>query len=229
MSIGKLCEKTGSECSGSCDDAPKAPPQPSWAANLLKSSFYNALDLCFDDVKAEPKRILMIGGCRQRDFAQYIALVLPGSEIVLVDPDAEEARKAKEEICCRFKFIDASLEALPFEDDAFDLTFAHNLLEFTEYWPQALSEIARVTTGNFLMTVHNPAQWTVGKLLPGMKEALAATGVTLPATLPDRHDLMTRLWHHGRVTTKLAPFPWTFLMMTMNPVREERLRLADVS
>ncbi len=224
------CEKSGTDhCSGGCSEASPLPEiRNTYAYQLMRSSFYNALDLSFDEVMREPKRILMIGGCRQRDFAQHIALILPGSEIVLVDPDPLETQKAKEEICCRFKFIDAPLEALPFEADSFDLTFGHNMLAYAQDWQKALSEVGRVTSENFFFSFHQPVTWSIAKRFPHMAAALKEMGIDqLPQQVPDTNDLLTQIRLYATPKTRFKPFPWNVWMSTMHPIREEKLVLAS--
>lgn len=197
-------------------------------ARVLEKTFYNAMDVCFDEVMAEPKRMLIVGGCRQRNLAQYLALLLPATEIVLVDPDEREAQKAQEEICCRFKFVAAPLEALPFEDNAFDLTIAHNFLAYPQAdWKKAVDELGRVTSANLLISHQRPLIWNVAKNLPGVRKALAAQGLVPPEKLPERYEFRSRLYMYSRVKTCLAPFPWTVYMAAMKPVKEEKLVLAS--
>lgn len=198
---------------------------PLWQ-RFMKTGLFNTLDLCFDDVYSEPKKILIVGGCRQRDLAQHIALLLPAAEIVLIDPDEAEVRAAEEEICCRFKFITSPLEALPFEDEAFDLTLAHHFAGYAEQWPQALSEISRVTRKNLFLSVQNPLWIQVFKLLPGFSKAMQALGTVPAAQAPSRFDLLSRLRLYAKVKTRLAPLPWTVYMTEMRPDRQEKTVLS---
>lgn len=214
---GKPCGD-GGDCGGSGDCGG---PAPSVLSRTLFEGFVNALDLCFDEVLKEPAKILMIGGCRQRDFAQYMALLLPGSDIALIDPDPREAQKAREEVCCRFKFLSGAIERMPFETGEFDLVLAHNLPEFTRDPDVAVDEIARVTSrdrGNFLITHHRPRLWQIARYVPGMRKAVRETGTRLPERLPlpEELEVMDRLprmiKRHAEIGLRLSPFPWRLYM-----------------
>src|SRR5689334_16894962 len=93
----------GQPCDHPCDEPceDKQAKQSRWT-QWLRDSIFNALDVCFDDVYREPKKILIVGGCRQMALSQHIALLLPAAEITLVDPDDAVVERAKAEICCRF-------------------------------------------------------------------------------------------------------------------------------
>ncbi len=222
-SCGEPCH----DCDKPCDEHPKQAAGTSLWTRFLKASLFNTLDLCFDDVYQEPKRILIVGGCRQLDLSQHIALLLPAAEIVLVDPDEAEAKRAEAEICCRFKFVAAPLEKLPFETESFDLTIAHNFLAYSGQWEQSLFEICRVTKHNLMFSVHRPLVWGLMKHLGGLSQAMRSLGIEFPQRLPESYDLLTRLYLFARIKTRLNPFPWTVYMSEMRPMREEKLVLAD--
>lgn len=196
-----------------CDEAPMA-PKSAWH-RLLENSLHNTLDIAFDEVRKEPKKILMVGGCRQRDFARHIALLLPAADISLVDPDAEQARLAKEEVCCRFKFITTPTEAMPFDNGQFDLVIAHNLPEFCDDWQAALAEIRRVTSndqGNVMISLPRKAFWNSLSWLPGLKAALAKTGTTLTGPSLKPENVICFLGKTAPIHLKTNPFPWTWLV-----------------
>lgn len=193
----------------------------------LKASLFNTLDLCFDDVYREPKRILIVGGCRQLPLAQHLALLLPASDITLVDTDETVVQQAKEAICCRFRFVTAPLEALPFEPDAFDLTIAHNLPAYSADWKESLSELGRVTERNLLVSIHRSGLWSLANRFGGFRNAMRALGTPdVSARPPARYEWLTHLNLYARVKTRLSPFPWTVYMTEMRPIREERLVLS---
>ena len=221
---GKPCDQPCDEADGGCD---QLNGELGALGHVLERTLFNAMDVCFDEVQAEPKRMLIVGGCRQRRLAQHLALLRPGTEIVLVDPSENEARQAEADICCRFKFIAAPMEALPFENESFDLTIAHNYFAFPENWGKGVDELCRVTKSNLLISHHRPLLWGVFGGIKPLQSALAAQGMKLPKHLPEKFDLQTRLYKHTRTKSCLAPFPWTMYMTAMKPVREERLVLAD--
>ena len=223
------CETVNDVCSLACDTPCAKSRMKTGLAQRFLKAFFNAVDLCFDDVYQEPQKILMVGGCRQRDFAQHIALLLPAAEITLIDPDPEEARKAQEEICCRFKFIPAQPDELPFEDGYFDLVFAHNFFELAEvrnnHWKVGLRELFRVTSknperrGNVLISWHRVWVWQLLKQLPGVSQAFALQGNRMPFHLPDPEDIRTVLGRAGAVVeSTVSPLPWQVWMTRMLPV-----------
>lgn len=222
---GQPCEHP---CDEPCDDRPAADGTQvtSWWGKLFKSGLVNTLDVCFDDVYQEPKSILIVGGCRQRVLAQYIALLLPAADIVLVDTCPDEVRRAEEEICCRFKFVTTPLERLPFESESFDLTLAHNFFAYPQTsWEQALSELSRVTRRNLFISVHRPLLWSLMRRVGGVIGGLRELGLVLPETLPRRFDVLTHVRRYTKIKTMVAPLPWTVWMTEMKPLREEKLVL----
>lgn len=207
----------GSPCDSPCDE-PKESMLSGWSERwhrIQLSALYNAVDLAFDEVLKEPQKILMIGGCRQQDFAQHIALLLPAADITLVDPDAEIARAAKEKICCRFQFTSAPLNKLPFQTGEFDLVFAHNLLELSGDYAPVIDEISRVTTrnhGNFLISHHRPKAWRAMALLPGFEDAMNEIGTPSPLFAVSDNALETAIKQHADIAQKLSPLPWRIYM-----------------
>lgn len=215
----------GEPCSQPCGEKPQS--LPSRWAGWLKASLFNTLDLCFDDVYREPRRILIVGGCRQLALAQHIALLLPATEITLVDSDEAVVRQAKEAICCRFRFVAAPLEALPFDADDFDLTLAHNFFAYPADWQRAMAELGRVTSGNLFLSLHRPLLWSLARKIRGMRCAMAELGALPPERLPSRFELLSAIRLYAKIKTCLSPFPWTVYMMEMKPLREEKLVLAS--
>jgi SAM-dependent methyltransferase len=218
------CGKPCDSCDEPCDE--RKAKFVGRFAQWLKDSLFNTLDICFDDVYREPKTILIVGGCRQMDLSQHIALLLPAAEITLVDPDAAVVAKAKEEVCCRFKFVPASLEALPFEREYFDLTIAHNFFAYPNDWKQALAEVGRVTNGNLFISQHRPLLWKLASRFAPFARAVESLGIEMPERLPSQYDFLSGLWDFAKVKTKLAPFPWTTYMTTIKPRWEEKLVLS---
>lgn len=223
-SCGKPCDQT---CDEPCDERPLMAARSRWAS-WLNASIFNTLDVCFDDVYREPKKILIVGGCRQMDLSQHIALLLPAAEIHLVDPDEAMVQKAKEEICCRFKFAQGSLEALPYETDQFDLTIAHNFMALPQQdWERAMSELARVTESNLFFSLHRPLLWKLAMRVGGFASAVNELNIRLPENMPSQYDLIHHLTNYVKIKTKLAPFPWMVYMTQVRPKWDEKLTLAS--
>jgi SAM-dependent methyltransferase len=229
----------GEPCDSPCDDhdhssgnasgdGPVKEPQ-SAIYRSLKAGLVNAIDLCFDHVYEEPKRILMVGGCRQISLAQHIALMLPAVEITLVDADEAIVAATKEAICCRFKFVTTPLEKLPYPEGHFDLTIAHHFHAYPQDWKQALSEISRVTSKSMMISVPKTWQWKLSKLMgTNCQEALVVLGAAENSScpsLPSQFDWLTQLTLYAKIKSRYSPFPWSFQMCQLNAMREERLIL----
>lgn len=223
-SCGKPCDQT---CDEPCADKPAPLAKSRWA-HWLNASLFNTLDLCFDEVYEEPKKILIVGGCRQMDWAQHVALLLPAAEIHLVDPDEAMVKRAQEEICCRFKFVTAALGQLPYETDQFDLTLAHNLLALPQAdWERTLAELSRVTRSNLMVSVHRPLLWAMANRVSGFANAVKELGIEVPTKIPGANDFISQLCRYAKIKTKLAPFPWTVYMTAVRPKWDEKLTLAS--
>lgn len=224
------CEKPDSPCAGQGDCGGKGDchqQKVSWLSGMIHTAFWNGIKLCFDQIEHPPKRILHIGGTRQRDLAQYLALLLPEADIVVLDTDEHQTQKAKEEVCCRFHFVTAALEELPFKDDMFDLTLGHHVFEYAQDWEAAMAEIGRVTTGNFLATVHMPWMWQMLSAFPFFQQAMQQQGLARP----NRFEMNTFLAHlnrYSKIKTLIEPWPWRFYMTKMRPVREKTLILQPI-
>lgn len=192
-------------------------------------ALYRVLDVCLDALEALPQQVLIVGGARQRTLARELAFIFPQSKMTIVDPDAQCLRQAKEEICCRFDFVHAPLEALPFADNHFDLTVSLHLAACVAHWDLATSELARVTFGHWLASAAHASGPGWVQALPFLRNAHDAEGLQLSASAGEAaaspNDVLRCLWRHGKPVQRVALFPWTFWMVRMKPLREERLRL----
>jgi hypothetical protein len=205
------------------------PPSP------LTEGFNNVLNLYIDELREEPKRILIIGGCRQRALARKLALIFINSQITVTDPDPEEARLADEEVNCRLKFIHAPCEALPFADNAFDVTFAHHWFDLVTHFPKAASEASRVTQTTFWCSHLNGAGQKFPGLFPGLHAHLAADRLThnpqAMANTPDKNVLLRQMLLYAKLQKNMHPglvelFPWATWLFALKPDRQERLVLS---
>ncbi|MDX2085703.1 MAG: class I SAM-dependent methyltransferase [Candidatus Melainabacteria bacterium] len=204
-----------------------------FSGRMLEASFQHGLHFCLGELRQEPRRILYIGGCRQRELAKQLSFLFTASAITLLDTDEAMARQAQEDIHCRFEFVHSSIEELPFKDNTFDFTLVHNLFEFVspdspEAWSRAIASLARVTTGQLLLSVHQTNRlWRLfGHRLPGMAAWLKNQGVVAPAGRLKNYDLLTPLWRYARPRYQAHPYPWWLLMCDMLPVRETRTVIA---
>lgn len=196
---------------------------PSGIQKAIQTGFENAVYLCLDEMKTEPKRILHIGGCRQRWFLQHIALLFPAAEIHALDTDADIVQKTKEDICCRFQFMVSDTEKMPYPNDYFDLTLGHGLLPLVKDLEKTMDEISRITQGYFFYTSTHRLGWQLLNALPGVDMKSEGADPS-PIKLNDLYRYLNR---HGKTRYQVASFPWDLKMAVMKPIREERLILSN--
>ncbi len=214
------------ECTGGCQDkqdekqegCPNYAPDESLlnpVGRLIVDGFYNAMEVCFDELgqlSDPPKNILVIGGCRQRDMARRLGFLLPFSKIYTLDPDLEQVQRAEVEIKCRFKFTHGSVEALPFEDKAIDLTLAHNAFEYIADWEQAAEEIRRVTRHYAVVGLHRPLMGKLLGAIPGVQRAITHLGCSVPQKQPSKRTVIEKLKEISTIKTTAQPAPWQLMM-----------------
>lgn len=224
------CDTGGAGCdagAGYSDTPAEDNPTRPWLARMIESSFYRAMELCFDELDDEPKRILLVGGCRQRDFARRLGFMLPFCKIVALDPDGGVVEKARQEVACRFRFEEASLAQLPYNTGGFDLTIVHNLAEYTDTPQAALTELARVTKvkGHLLVSHHRSLVWALMGWIPGVKTAMAQLGCQIPFSWQDNNDWETALFGLTETQLKVLPLPWDMRMTRVKPRSQSRTQL----
>ncbi|MFN8614734.1 MAG: class I SAM-dependent methyltransferase [Vampirovibrionales bacterium] len=208
-----------------------------WVARQLETAFYNSLELLFEargeQTSADPKRILMVGGCRQLDVARRLGFVLPFSTITLLDSDEAIARQAQEKIQCRFRFDDSPLTALPYPDDHFDMVLALNVYEQAndQTIGRVVRELARVCHGHLLVSAHRPITGALVSLWPKSNEAFEQLGMLLPTgeglskdgqVWPDDSLLKKALMDVAESVMTLQPWPWLMQLAALKPKREKR-------
>ncbi len=227
MLNGPCGEPCSSPCSDPCSEAEDSPCEGEemesigWIPRVLNTGFRNALHIAFDELLREPKRILMIGGCRQRDVAKYLAFLLPSTDIYVLDPELAEVERAQAEICCRFKFTHGEVEALPFEAGFFDLVLGHHAVQYVKNWDLAMAEMARVSASHVLLTTPRPVSWMVAKRLPGTDEAFVRDGLALPKGAPGAAKLWAQLERYAEIQVRVSPWPWQMVMAAVAQPAQE--------
>lgn len=155
------------------------------------AGFYNALEAALDELPFnQPRRILVLGGCRQRDLARRLGFMIPLSQIVVFDPEEARAEEAKAIIKCRFDFRHGALDALPFADGHFDWVLAHDWAAYLNNTqsPQAvLSELARVSRQVLVLSQRRRVLWSLAARLPGVQTAWQAMGFETTPVIPLIH------------------------------------------
>jgi len=171
------------------------------------SGFYNAFETALDELPFnQPRRILVLGGCRQRDLARRLGFMIPLSQIVVFDPEESRAEEAKAIIKCRFDFRHGELDALPFADGHFDWVLAHDWAAYINITqsPQAvLAELARVSRQVLVLSQRRPLLWSLAARLPGVKKAWQAMGFETTSVLPAIHSGVG-----NTVSQQLSETPW---------------------
>lgn len=101
------------------------------------------------------KRVLCVG-CG--NGAECSSLAARGAIVHGVDSSGPLLEIAKIR-CPDLKLQFASIDALPYSDDAFDLVYCGHLLHYLKDWTLPLNELSRVLTdaGKIVVTIHHPA------------------------------------------------------------------------
>jgi SAM-dependent methyltransferase len=239
QTMSNLTALTPSCCETSADCAVKPAEQPAvetssrawpWWVQGLEYGLYQSQALCLEKIKTPPRRIVIIGGCRQRQLAEYLAFRYPDSKIALLDPDLAQVAQAKADIHCRFHFMHASPEQLPLPDDSVDLVIAHQLMDYVTDWSAASLELARITKGHLLLSLALPMRQRLIGCLPHTRDWLALNGFIQQAPLrttptPDWNATLKGVLSHGRVLKYIEPMPWRMILVEQHPVKEDRLVL----
>jgi hypothetical protein len=201
---------------------------PWWVTGLsggLQQAFY----LCLERCKTEPKRIVIVGGCRQRSLAEYLAFQFPDAKIALLDPDATIVEQTKADIHCRFHFMHSTVEAINLPDDSIDLVIALQLADYTNtlpqaLLPQALAELGRITKGHLILSTALPWRSRLVRCLPKVSAWLAASGFDQVNTTC-WNTVLAGVLRYGKVVKYIEPLPWRMIAVEMRPIKEQKLVL----
>ncbi|HLI59410.1 MAG TPA: class I SAM-dependent methyltransferase [Solirubrobacteraceae bacterium] len=162
---------------------------------------------------AAPRSLLDVG-CGEGVLTERWAARDPGCETVGVDlPDPElAARWAERPPRANLRFATMEAEALAFDDDAFELVAATEVLEHVADPWAALVEMGRVAARWLLVSVPREPLWRMLNL--GRGAYLAELGNT-PGHLHHWTPASFRrlLAAHGEIVCARAPLPWTMLLV----------------
>lgn len=114
--------------------------------------------------KPQPGDYLLDVGCGTGWFTRRLGLIT-GVEVIGTDIDPEALIFAQEQDA-HSRYMQANAYHLPFADDSFQKVVSVTALCFMENWPQALSEIVRVTRDRFtvgLLNHHSLLWWKKGR------------------------------------------------------------------
>lgn len=142
-------------------------------------------------------------GCNEGFVSK--ALLEAGNLVTSTDLDPEMIRKAKK--IFDLNVIKADVNALPFEDDSFQVVVAGELLEHTTNPGRALTEIFRVAREKVVITIPIGEYW-LGELTHFWE--LNATGISHDTAEehPMPKDILVLCWDRRRdnTLTDISPF-----------------------
>lgn len=175
---------------------------------------------CAQDLLAvsRPNRILEVG-CGAGDLARRLLPTPLGEHgatpaYLGIDLSAEQIARARARYP-EFEFLQASVYALPFPDNNFDLVLACEVFEHLDDPTAALREVERVCRGFLLLSVPWEPWWRVLNVLRG--KYLRAWGNT-PGHVRHftRSGIRQLVATRFRVVAERHPFPWTMLLARPN-------------
>lgn len=170
----------------------------------LVTAFSSAL---LDLLPPRPRRVLEVG-CGEGGQLRKVARLAPSAVLFGFDLPSDE-------LASRWEGLDAqmacgSAEHLPYPDDSFDLVLALEVLEHVPDPDAVLAEIARVGTGDVVLSVPWEPVWRLGNLARG--RYVSELGNT-PGHIQHfgRGAFRRLVGRHLAVRAVRRPFPWTFV------------------
>jgi SAM-dependent methyltransferase len=176
----------------------------------LMAGFHGALDQLWG--QAAPRSILDVG-CGEGVLTVEWADRLGDGRVVGIDLDdprlqAEWEKRSRPNL--EFRVEEAT--SLSFEDDAFDMACATEVLEHVPEPEATLSEMARVASRHLLVSVPREPLWRGLNMARGAY--LRDFGNT-PGHVNhwSKRALVSLLSRYGAVEEERSPFPWTMLLV----------------
>ena len=177
----------------------------------LMAGFERSLEELF--VQAAPATLLDVGcgeGVLTHKWAQRVEGQVVG--IDLDDPQLHAEWENRTAPNLEYKVMKA--ENLPFEDSAFDLAAAIEVLEHVPDPEHTVAEMARVASRHLLVSVPREPLWR------GLNMARGAYWRDLgntPGHLNhwSKRSFVELLSRHGEVVEARSPFPWTMLLVRL--------------
>ena len=175
----------------------------------LMAGFESTLDELFE--KASPSSLLDVGcgeGVLTHEWAGRIDGRVVG--IDLDDPVLHKEWETRQ--APNLEYLVMKAENLPFEDNAFDVASAIEVLEHVPDPAHTVAEMARVASGWLLVSVPREPLWR------GLNMARGAYWKELgntPGHLNhwSKRSFVQLLSKHGEVVEARSPFPWTMLLV----------------
>jgi 2-polyprenyl-3-methyl-5-hydroxy-6-metoxy-1,4-benzoquinol methylase len=176
----------------------------------LMAGFHRTLDELW--ARAAPESILDVGcgeGVLTYEWAQRLG-ERPIVGIDLDDPSLKAEWAKRERPNLQFECAEAT--ALSFEDNAFDMACAIEVLEHVPDPEATLAEMARVARRHLLVSVPREPLWRALNVARGAY--LRQRGNT-PGHVNhwSKRAFVSLLSRHGTVVEARSPFPWTMLLV----------------
>jgi 2-polyprenyl-3-methyl-5-hydroxy-6-metoxy-1,4-benzoquinol methylase len=175
----------------------------------LMANFERTLEELF--VQAAPKTLLDVGcgeGVLTHEWAQRIDGTVVG--IDLDDPQLHAEWEKRQAPNLEYRVLKA--ENMPFEDNAFDVATAIEVLEHVPDPEHTVAEMARVASGWLLVSVPREPLW---RMLNMARGAYWKDLGNTPGHLNhwSKRSFVQLLSKHGEVVEARSPFPWTMLLV----------------
>lgn len=110
---------------------------------------------------------LLDAGCGEGIVTVKIKNRFPEWDVVGIDGAKEAIKLAKQYFPGNIAFHTGNIYALPYENDAFDISVCSEVLEHLTNPEKAIAELNRVTKTALLLTVPNEPWFCLGNLLSG--------------------------------------------------------------
>jgi len=108
---------------------------------------------------------LLDAGCGEGETLERLSDLLP-QRVAAIDLSEQAVRFTSGRVPAAVASV-ASVDALPFEDDSFDLVLCLEVLEHLEDPGTALEELSRVSTGDVVISTPHEPWFQLGSLLRG--------------------------------------------------------------
>lgn len=171
----------------------------------LMDGFFRALDAALP--ARAPQHVLEVG-VGEAEVTTVVGRRYPGITVAGIDlPDPELAATwSGKPVAGSF----ADIVQLPFVDDQFDLVMGIEVLEHVDHPPGALREIARVATGDVIVSVPREPIWRAANMARG--KYLGDLGNT-PGHVQhwSSKAFVDLVGSHFDVVSVAKPFPWTMV------------------
>ena len=178
----------------------------------LMAGFERTLDELFEQV--DPGSVLDVG-CGEAILTHQWATARPATRVVgfdLEDPAIQAEWEKRSAPNLEYRVMKA--ENLPFDDDAFDLAAAIEVLEHVPDPEHTVAEMARVASKHLLVSVPREPLWRALNMARGAY--LRDFGNT-PGHVNhwSKRSFVELLSRYGEVAETRSPFPWTMLLVRL--------------